>query len=63
MRAAYIYRLKDKFWIQIIGEEKLSGDRPMDRFGKSVSMSGEGNILVFGASEREMNDTPWILSS
>jgi len=44
----YLYALTNNEWNKIV---ELSGDATSDRFGESVSVSGDCKVAVFGASE------------
>lgn len=50
MGKGYMYALTDNQWKQVV---ELSGEQPNDRFGESVSVSGDGTIAVFGAREAD----------
>lgn len=45
-----MYSLSNDEWKKVV---ELSGDAVSDEFGESVSISGDGKVAVFGASEHE----------
>ena len=50
-----IYENQEGEWIQI-GED-IDGEAPLDFFGRSVSLSSDGNVVAIGAIENTVNGT------
>ena len=50
-----IYENQEGEWIQI-GED-IDGEAPLDFFGRSVSLSSDGNVVAIGAIENTANGT------
>eukprot|EP00956_Cyclotella_meneghiniana_P035031 scaffold110478_cov36-Cyclotella_meneghiniana.AAC.1 len=50
-----VFKLKTNSWTQV-GQD-INGEAAYDQFGKSVSLSSDGNVLAIGAPYNDGNDT------